>query len=114
MNNKEKGKLGEKIACKYLRSIGVKVIDTNYQIKSGEIDIISKLENEIIFIEVKTRSNLKFGYPSEAVTCNKIKKIVDTAKYYIFIKNLYHFKVRFDVIEIYLSENKINHITNAF
>jgi putative endonuclease len=114
MNNKQKGDLGENIACRYLLSKGAEILESNYKIKTGEIDIITKLENEIVFVEVKSRSNIKYGYPSEAVNYKKIKKITGTAKYYILQNNLYHAPIRFDVIEVYLNENKVNHIVNAF
>lgn len=114
MNNKEKGDIGENIAKNYLIKKGANILESKYKIKTGEIDIIARLDNELVFIEVKSRSNLKFGYPSEAVNNRKIKKIVDTSKYYILRNNLYNTPIRFDVIEIYLNENKINHIVNAF
>ncbi len=114
MNNKEKGDLGEHIAKDYLLSKGAKILETNYKIKSGEIDIITKLDEDIVFVEVKSRTNVKFGYPSEAVNYKKIKKITDIAKYYILKNNLYNTSIRFDVIEVYLKDKKINHIVNAF
>ncbi|MGL4912978.1 MAG: YraN family protein [Romboutsia sp.] len=114
MNNKQKGDLGEFIAQKYLLDKGAKIIESNYRIKTGEIDIISDLGGEIVFVEVKARSNNRYGYPSEAVNYKKIKKIINTANYYILKNNLYNKKIRFDVIEVYLNEDKINHIVNAF
>lgn len=114
MNNKEKGEIGEKIASKYLLSKGAEILENNYRIKSGEVDIIAKLDNELIFVEVKSRSSIRYGYPSESVNYNKIKKITNTAKYYILKNNLYNVPIRFDVVEIYLSEHRINHIVNAF
>lgn len=114
MNNKEKGEIGEKIASKYLLSKGAEILENNYRIKSGEVDIIAKLDNELIFVEVKSRSSIRYGYPSESVNYNKIKKITNTAKYYILKNNLYNVPIRFDVVEIYFSEHRINHIVNAF
>jgi putative endonuclease len=114
MNNKEKGDLGELIASKYLLNKGAQILESNYRIKTGEIDIITKLENELVFVEVKARSNIKYGYPCEAVNYRKMKKITDTAKYYILKNNLNNVPIRFDVIEVYLNENKVNHIVNAF
>ncbi|MEF9991858.1 MAG: YraN family protein [Romboutsia sp.] len=114
MNNKEKGNFGESIASKYLISKGAQVLERNYRIKSGEIDIIAKLDNEIVFIEVKSRTNTNYGTPCEAVNYKKIKKITDTAKYYMLINHLYDSSIRFDVVEIYLKEKKLNHIVNAF
>jgi len=114
MNNKEKGYLGEEIALKYLLKKGAQILYRNYRIKIGEIDIIAKIENELVFIEVKSRSNLKFGYPSEAVNYKKKHKICNVAQYYILENNLYNTPIRFDVIEVYFNDKKINHIINAF
>ena len=114
MNNKEKGYLGEQIALNYLLKKGANILNRNYRIKSGEIDIIAKINEELVFIEVKSRNNIKFGYPAEAVNYNKIKKIINTAKYYILKNNLNNIPIRFDVIEVYLKDKKINHIVNAF
>lgn len=110
--NYEIGVLGEKLASKYLQEIGYKIIDRNFICKQGEIDIIAQDKNEKVFIEVKTRTNLNYGYPIEAVTQVKQKHIEKATQYYLyknFIKNEY---VRIDVIEVYLYKNKykINHI----
>ena len=75
MNNKEKGDLGEVIALKYLIKSGAEILERNYKIKTGEIDIIAKVDNELVFIEVKSRSNTRYGYPAEAVNYKKINKI---------------------------------------
>ncbi|WP_195939737.1 YraN family protein [Romboutsia sp. 1001713B170131_170501_G6] len=114
MNNKEKGNLGEKIAYKYLIQKGFKVLDTNYRIRSGEVDIIAKFEDELVFVEVKSRMDLRFGHGRDAINNKKIKKITNTAKHYIFAKKFYDSKIRFDVIEVYFMDKKINHIENAF
>ncbi|MGL5754118.1 MAG: YraN family protein [Paraclostridium sp.] len=114
MNNIEKGNLGEEIATKYLRSMGAYIIENNYKIKCGEVDIIASLNNEVIFVEVKARSNTNFGYPAEAVNYKKRLKIINVAKYYILKNKLDQMPIRFDVIEVYLKDNHINHIENAF
>lgn len=114
MNNIEKGNLGEEIATKYLRSKGAYIIENNYKIKSGEVDIIAKLDNEFVFVEVKSRSNINFGYPAEAVNYKKKIKIINVAKYYILKNKLEQMPIRFDVIEVYLKDNYVNHIENAF
>lgn len=114
MNNIEKGKLGEEIALKYIISKGGKVIERNYRTKIGEVDLIVRLNGELVFVEVKSRSNINYGYPSESVNYKKKRKITNVAKYYIFDNSLENLSIRFDVIEIYLNEKKINHIVNAF
>ena len=74
LDNQELGKIGEELAAKYLTQNKYKIIQRNFRCKFGEIDIIAyDLKNkELVFFEVKTRSNFKYGRPSEAVT--KIKK----------------------------------------
>ena len=78
----------------------------------GEIDIIAEKDGKIIFIEVKTRTNLKYGTPAEAVSLSKIKKIKKAAQYYMLKNQIESKLIRFDVIEIYIKESKIflNHI----
>lgn len=114
MNNKEKGYLGEQIALKYLLKKGAQILHSNYRIKIGEVDIIAKINNELVFVEVKSRSTLKFGYPSEAVNYKKKRRISNVAQYYILANNLHNIPIRFDVIEVYFNDKKINHIINAF
>lgn len=114
MNNIEKGKLGEKIALKYIISKGGKVVERNYRTKMGEVDLIAKLNGELVFIEVKSRKNVDYGYPSESVDYKKKRRITNVAKYYILDNSLDDLSIRFDVIEIYFNEKKVNHIVNAF
>lgn len=110
--NHEIGSFGEKIANKYLESIGYEILEKNFTCKQGEIDIIAKDKHEIVFIEVKTRTSTKYGKPAEAVNNTKQKHIYNSAKYYLYKNNKENIFVRFDVLEIYLSKTKIkiNHI----
>lgn len=114
MNNKEKGDFGEKVVVNYLLLKGVKILEKNYRLKIGEIDIIVKMEDEIIFVEVKLRFNIKFGYFCEFVSFKKRKKIIGVVSYYIIKNNLNNIFIRFDVIEVYLLEKRINYIMNVF
>lgn len=106
------GKVGENLAVKYLEQIGYKVIERNFECRQGEIDIIALDKNEIIFIEVKTRTNIKFGSPIEAVNETKQKHLLKAVEYYLYSRNLENEFVRIDVIEMYLYNHKykINHI----
>ncbi|MBQ2938571.1 MAG: YraN family protein [Clostridia bacterium] len=108
----ELGKIGEQIAVEYLEKNGYKILERNFYCKQGEIDIIAKQKQEIIFIEVKTRSNINFGKPSEAVNYKKQKHIYRTAQYYLYKINSLEMLSRFDVIEILIKDGKfnINHI----
>lgn len=110
MNNL--GVLGEEQAVKYLLKNKYKILETNFKTMFGEIDIIAKIKNVIVFVEVKTRNNLKFGFPCESVTQNKQHKIKMVAEFFLIKNKLLKNEIRFDVIEILNSE--IKHITNAF
>lgn len=107
---------GEEISAEYLIKKGYSILEKNYRSKYGEIDLITLDDKEIVFIEVKTRTNLKYGMPCEAVNNKKKKCIIRTAKQYIYINKYENLDIRFDIIEIYLSENKykINHLKNVF
>ncbi len=106
ISKKELGKSGEDISCIYLEQIGYRIIERNFKCKQGEIDIIAKDKDEYVFIEVKTRSNIQFGRPKEAVNEAKQKHIYQSTKFYLYIHGLNNAFVRFDVIEVYFFYNK--------
>lgn len=108
----EIGKLGEDLACKYLQDKGYKIIERNFEARQGEIDIIAKEQNELVFIEVKTRSNISYGKPAEAVNEIKQNHLIKTIEYYVYSRHLEDEFIRIDIIEIYLLKNKyrVNHI----
>jgi putative endonuclease len=114
MNNRQIGAMGEDIAKNYLIENEFTILEQNYRNKIGEIDLIAKKNNEIVFVEVKSRNNLNYGYPSEAVNMKKQFKILNTSKVYISSNKLNNSRLRYDVIEVYLKDNNINHIENAF
>ena len=114
MNNKEVGNIGELLAGKYLIERNYEILENNYRNLYGEIDIIAKKDDVIIFIEVKSRNSNKYGYPREAVNNVKIEKIYNTSLVYISKNNFSDIQFRYDVIEVYLNKNEINHIENAF
>ena len=106
------GKRGEDIATEFLIKQGYNIIERNFQCKMGELDIIAKNKEYIVFVEVKTRSNNKFGMPVESITNKKLQSIYKTAKYYMHINNIKEKYTRIDAIEIYFknSKYKINYI----
>lgn len=111
----EIGKIGEDIVTKYLENKGYKIIQRNFECKQGEIDIIALERNEVVFIEVKTRTNKKYGYAKEAVNKYKKRHLLNSVKYYVYLNNLVEKFIRIDVVEVYLYKNKayINHIKQA-
>ena len=117
MNAKELAKFGEDIAVKFLGHNGYQIIERNYHSVYGEIDIICKKSNQLIFVEVKARKSNKFGEPLDAITEKKREKIIKTTYHYLAKYNL-ELPLRFDIITIqYISKDKnykFQHIKNAF
>lgn len=115
-NGKKKlGNRGEDLVSDYLIKNDYEILERNFRCHQGEIDIIAKEKKEIVFIEVKTRRNVNYGEPIDAVGFYKKKHILDVAKFYLYINNLYECFIRFDVIEVYVTPGKvrINHIKNC-
>ena len=91
---------------------GAKILEANYRRPTGEIDIIAKKGRRVLFVEVKRRSSLRYGRPSEAVNPAKQAHILRTAQLYLQENGLEDAPVRFDVIEVLPGE--IRHIEGAF
>jgi len=108
MTKKQIGYLGESLAEKYLIQNNYLILAKNYTIKGGEIDIIARDLNtqEIVFVEVKTRTSLKYGFPEQAVNSAKKYHLNKTAQNYLF-KNKYSVfqNYRFDIISVKLNFN---------
>ncbi len=109
------GKKGEILATNYLKNKGYKIIKNNYKNTLGEIDIIAKKDNYLIFVEVKTRISRAFGDPREAVDLKKQNKIRQVATMYLKQHGQLDTNCRFDVIAILGDcDEEVCHIENAF
>ncbi|PKM61460.1 MAG: YraN family protein [Firmicutes bacterium HGW-Firmicutes-4] len=116
-HNVKKGNAGEALAVAFLKNADHQIRDRNYKKPSGEIDLITQDGDTLVFIEVKYRKNLDYGYPREAVNRAKQKRIAKTALWYLKEQQLDDVNIRFDVVEIYYSqdgEQVINHFESAF
>jgi putative endonuclease len=114
MQTRRKGRIGEEAAARYLAEKGFAVLEKNYFTKGGEIDIIFKDADTVVFAEVKYRTGNKFGTPAEAVTPLKIRRISASAVAWLSENSLADVKCRFDIIEVMGAYKSINHIKNAF
>lgn len=112
VQNTYKGDIGESLAEQYLLDKGYEILETKYKNKIGEIDIIAKDGNRIVFVEVKARATARFGYPREAVDYRKQQKIQMVANIYLKSHKLFGCYTRYDVIEILAG--KITHLIAAF
>ena len=116
--NKIKGNYGENLACKYIEDEGYEILSRNFNCSYGEIDIIACKNDEIVFIEVKTRCQNIYGEPIDSVTFTKQSHIYNAANYFLYKSNLLEANIRFDIIEVYLdyAENyqyNLSHYQNA-
>ena len=85
---KNLGNAGENFAARYLEQHGYKILEKNFRVRSAEIDIIAQIGDVIVFVEVKTRSNIRYGLPAEAVNFRKQKKLSKRQAYFFKTKNI--------------------------
>ena len=113
----ERGKLGEKAAKRHLQAQGLKFLTANYASPRGEIDLIFRDEDCLVFVEVKTRSSELWTRPAAAVNARKRRLLSQTALDYLRrIKNP-QIRIRFDVVEVLLTDEtvrEIRHLPNTF
>ena len=116
MEKRLTGKTGEILVCRHYLKNGYAILDTNYRCRFGEIDIVAKKEETIVFIEVKTREKQTDYTAKDAVTPAKQQRLKSTALMYISSNKFDDEFVRFDVAEVYIpsSNPTINIIENAF
>ncbi|MDP2632643.1 MAG: YraN family protein [Candidatus Curtissbacteria bacterium] len=109
------GKYGEDLAVEFLRSHGYKIIERNFRIRGGELDIIALQNDTLIYVEVKTRTNHQFGRPEESITPYKIKFLERTARFYRNTRKNLPPAERIDVVTVDLTTGKpvIELIKNA-
>jgi putative endonuclease len=118
LTRKQLGTEGEKEALKFLERKGYKIVEKNFRSSFGEIDIIMKHGEELVFIEVRSRTDNSFGEPYETVNIKKQNKLYKLAEHYLNLKELQDMPCRFDVISLILTHDgsvrTIEHIENAF
>ncbi|MDR3348608.1 MAG: YraN family protein [Acidaminococcales bacterium] len=110
------GQKGEQIARAFLLKHKYEILAANYSTRQGELDIVARKGGELVFVEVKARTNEKFGAAAEAVTRTKRRRVMSAALSYIKEERPPFTSYRFDVIEVYFMPGGegINHIVAAF
>ena len=91
---------GEELACRFLKRKGFRIIEKNFFTRWGEIDIIAKDKDILVFVEVKTRTSDKFGSPFEAITPRKLRLVKRAAQFYCLLKKIKNKPLRIDAITI--------------
>lgn len=110
MSKIETGQSGEKLAVEFLKKQGFKIIETNFKSKFGEIDIVAREGDVLVFVEVKTRSSGQFGLPEEAVNWRKIQHIIKAGQYYRMVRKNLPESERIDVVAIEKEANTIKRL----
>jgi putative endonuclease len=110
------GEAGEALAARLLRQKGYRIIEANYRTPLGEIDLIARDGDTLVFVEVKARRSLHFGNPKWAVTPQKQRKISMVALYYLKTTGQSLAKARFDVVAIHsaVQPPEVEIVRNAF
>ena len=111
------GRWGEDRAVAYLQRRGIRIVARNYRCALGEIDIIAREHNSLLFIEVKTRRSAVFGLPQEAVGPRKQRQLIRTAQWYLKVSRTERLHPRFDVIAVLWQSDgsaEITHLVDAF
>jgi len=106
------GERAEQQACQFLKAQGLKLIEKNWHYYTGEIDLIMQDDDDIVFVEVRYRTNINYGKPIETISQSKRKKIIKTALCYLQRKKWLNRSCRFDVVSIY--QEKLEWIKHAF
>lgn len=112
----DEGKAGEEAAASFLERKGYRILEQNYRVKGGEIDIIAQKGSYLVFAEIKERREDSLVSPLEAVTPQKQRRIIRTALLYL-MRFPSPLQPRFDVLGLVREENghyRITHIENAF
>jgi len=99
------GKIGEEMALSYLKEKGYQLLEKNFYCRWGEIDLIFKKEDKIIFVEVKTRVGDKKGKPYEAVNFYKIKDLKRAINFYLLKKNYVQYKLSLEIVSVVLNSD---------
>lgn len=115
-HRRELGADGEQIAAQYLRSQGYAILDRNWRCRDGELDIIARHAETIVFCEVKTRKSTQYGLPIEAVHHVKARRLRQLAVQWLATAKLGHVPVRFDVVSVFARSPQphIEHLPGAF
>ena len=111
-SNKRYGALGEKIAGKYMEKNGYQILLRNYSVPPGEIDLIAKKDDIIIFAEVKTRTTNQYGCPEESINTARVNRIRKVAQYFLKgFKGGENYDTRFDIVSILADRRKLERLS---
>jgi putative endonuclease len=112
-----RGELGERAAKKHLRRQGLKFLTANFRTRRGEVDLICRDGDCLVFVEVKTRSSEEWTRPAAAVNAERRRRLTRTALDYLRLLRNPQVKIRFDIVEVLLEAEavrEVRHLPNTF
>ena len=110
------GNRGEELARRFLASKGFSILESNYRCRWGEVDIVARSGDELVFVEVRTRSGNAFGSPEESVTEGKARRLAETAQTFLQERGMEDAGWRIDLVAVRVDSRgnaRINHLENA-
>lgn len=117
MKRQATGNLGEKLAAEFLKKKGYHVLQTNYRCPEGEVDIVARRQDCLVFVEVRTKRSREFGSPEESITPAKMAKLRRVAAHYQQTQGAVPASWRIDVVAVELDmqnrPRRMEHIENA-
>ena len=114
--NQDLGRYGEDRAAIYLQERGYEIVDRNWHSQTGEIDLVAKDNDRLVFVEVKTRSGSGFGHPFEAITPSKVARMRRLVADWCVAKQVSGLKVRLDAIAVLVTGGRVHieHLKEVF
>ena len=101
------GNLGEQLAASHLERLGISVLERNYRCRAGEIDLVAQDGEELVFVEVRTRTSTAFGLPEDSITPRKQRKLAECALSYLAAHTAHGRPWRIDVIAVQLDRGRV-------
>jgi putative endonuclease len=111
------GSYGERVAVRVLTDAGLQVLDRNWRCREGELDVVARDGDALVFCEVKTRTGIGFGHPAEAVTAAKRRRLRSLARAWLAAHDHHAPDLRFDVVGVHVPVSgpaQVTHLRNAF
>ncbi|MER7006333.1 YraN family protein [Dactylosporangium sp. NPDC000555] len=114
-HNQLLGGFGERVACRYLVSQGLVLLDRNWRSRSGELDVVARDGADLVFVEVKTRRGTRYGRPAEAIVPAKVRRLRALALMWLAANHARGERLRFDVVSVLVGRSvAVQHLRGAF
>jgi putative endonuclease len=117
MSRRDTGARGEELAVAYLKKQHYKILETNFRVRGGEIDIVAEKDRSVVFVEVRTKTTVSFGSPGESITETKKRRLINASLNYLDLHNMHAMEWQIDFIGIDMDPSgkcvRLEHVQNA-